>query len=107
MPVASPSLGLRYRRETVIALRHFLPPVLASMLILIGGSVALALALAPFSGLSVAALILSTAPGGVAEMAITAQILSLGVPLVTAFHLLRVVFVVTLSGPIYRLALRF
>ena len=101
------SLGLRYRRETVIALRHFLPPVLGSMLILIGGSVALALVLAPFSGLSVAALILSTAPGGVAEMAITAQILSLGVPLVTAFHLLRVVFVVTLSGPIYRLALRF
>jgi uncharacterized membrane protein AbrB (regulator of aidB expression) len=49
---------------------------------------------------------LATAPGGVAEMAITAEVLNLGVPLITAFHLLRVVFVVTLSGPIFRLARR-
>jgi membrane AbrB-like protein len=100
------SLGLRYRRDTVVALRRFLPPVLVSMLVLIGGSIILALVLAPFSGIPNPSLVLATAPGGVAEMAITAEVLNLGVPLITAFHLLRVVFVVTLSGPIFRLARR-
>lgn len=100
------SLGLRYRRDTVVALRRFLPPVLASMLVLIGGSIILALVLAPFSGIPMTSLVLATAPGGVAEMAITADVLNLGVPLITAFHLLRVVFVVTLSAPIFRLARR-
>jgi uncharacterized membrane protein AbrB (regulator of aidB expression) len=38
-----------------------------------------------------ATLVLATAPGGIAEMCLTAQALQLGVPVVTAFHATRVV----------------
>jgi len=35
-------------------------------------------------------------------MCITAKVLQLGVPLVTAAHVARVIVLVTLAGPIYR-----
>jgi uncharacterized membrane protein AbrB (regulator of aidB expression) len=38
-------------------------------------------------------MIIATAPGGLAEMAITAQALQVGVPMVIAFHLFRIVVV--------------
>jgi hypothetical protein len=38
-----------------------------------------------------ATLVLGMAPGGIAEMCITAKVLQLGVPLITAFHVTRVV----------------
>ena len=41
------------------------------------------------SGLYPATLVLGMAPGGIAEMCITAKVLQLGVPLVTAFHVTR------------------
>ena len=34
-------------------------------------------------------------------MAITAKVLSLGVPLVTAFHVTRMALVVIVTGPLY------
>ena len=51
-------------------------------------------------------LVLATAPGGIAEMCITAQVLQLGVPMVTAFHVTRVILLVTCTAPLYRLAQR-
>jgi uncharacterized membrane protein AbrB (regulator of aidB expression) len=45
---------------------------------------------------------LATAPGGIAEMCITAKVLQLGVPLVTAAHVTRVVVLITTTGPTYR-----
>jgi membrane AbrB-like protein len=47
-------------------------------------------------------LAVSVAPGGIAEMAITAKVLQLGVPLVTAFQVSRMVGVVLLTGPLYQ-----
>jgi uncharacterized membrane protein AbrB (regulator of aidB expression) len=41
------------------------------------------------------------APGGVAEMCITAKGLQLGVPIVTAFHVTRVIVLVMASGPLF------
>jgi len=38
--------------------------------------------------------ILATAPGGVAEMSVTAKFLQLGVPIVTVFHVMRMAFLV-------------
>jgi len=61
-------------------------------------------ALAWASGLSVPSLILATAPGGIAEMCLTARALQLGVPLVTAAHVTRVIVLVTTTGAIFRLA---
>ncbi|ENW97550.1 AbrB family transcriptional regulator [Acinetobacter sp. NIPH 298] len=44
---------------------------------------------------------LGLAPGGVAEMTITANVLQLGVPLVTAFHVVRMVGVLGTVGYLY------
>jgi hypothetical protein len=48
-----------------------------------------------------ATLVLATAPGGIAEMSITAKVLELGVPVVTAFHVTRVVLLLTCTAPIF------
>lgn len=48
-------------------------------------------------------MLLGTSPGGIAEMAITAKVLQLGVPLVTAFQVCRLIAVLTVVAPLYRL----
>ena len=60
-----------------------------------------ALLLAWGTGLHPATMILGTAPGGIAEMSITAQVLQLGVPVVTAFQVCRLVAVLLIVGPMY------
>ena len=54
------------------------------------------------TGLHPATLVLGTSPGGITEMAITAKVLQLGVPVVTAFQLSRLVAVLLLAAPLYR-----
>ena len=54
------------------------------------------------SGLQWGTLILGSAPGGIAEMTITAKVLQLGVPVVTAFHVTRLAAVLLLTEPIFR-----
>ena len=61
--------------------------------------------LSQVTGLHWATLILGTSPGGIAEMAITAKVLQLGVPVVTAFQVCRLVAVLLLVEPLYRWAL--
>jgi uncharacterized membrane protein AbrB (regulator of aidB expression) len=51
-------------------------------------------------------MILGTAPGGIAEMAITAKVLQLGVPVVTAFQVCRLVAVLVLAEPLFGWAAR-
>lgn len=51
-------------------------------------------------------MIIATAPGGLAEMTITAQALQISVPLVVAFHLFRVVVVNMGMQYIYAFAAR-
>jgi uncharacterized protein len=46
-------------------------------------------------------MILATAPGGIAEMAITAKVLQLGVAVVTALQACRVIAVLLLAEPFY------
>lgn len=52
--------------------------------------------------LPIETLILGFAPGGIAEMTITAKVLGLGVPLVTALQVSRMLCVVFSTGPIYQ-----
>ena len=47
-------------------------------------------------------LLLGTSPGGITEMAITAKVLQLGVPVVTAFQVCRLIAVLMLVGPMFR-----
>lgn len=47
-------------------------------------------------------LLLATSPGGIAEMSITAKLLQLGAPMVTAFQVCRLVAVLLLLELLYR-----
>ena len=63
---------------------------------------AMAWVLAWATGLHPVTLMLATSPGGLAEMAITAQVLQLGAPVVTAFQVCRLVAVLLLAEPLFR-----
>lgn len=95
------SLGDRFRPGFFNKAPQFLFLVvvysLSAMLLAFGYAYLLSLVTsAPLGSLAV-----SVAPGGIAEMAITAKVLQLGVPLVTAFQVSRMVGVVLLTGPLY------
>ena len=51
-------------------------------------------------------MIAATAPGGLAEMSLTAAVLNLGVPLVTAYHIIRIIMITVLTLPAYRIIQR-
>jgi len=96
------SLGDRFRPGFFKKAPHFLFCVVifsATALVLAFGY---ALLLAKMSDVPLSSLVVSVAPGGIAEMAITAKVLQLGVPLVTAFQVSRMVGVVLLTGPLYQ-----
>ena len=96
------SLGVRFTSGFV----HMAPRWLASVAMATVGMIllcaAFAWALAQFTHLHWATLLLGTSPGGIAEMAITAKVLQLGVPVVTAFHVTRLAAVLLLAEPLYR-----
>jgi membrane AbrB-like protein len=97
------SLGAKFEHDFFHTAPRFLLAVAAS-------TVVSALMLAGFgcllgwaAGIHPATAVLATAPGGIAEMGITARNLQLGVPMVTAFHVSRVVVLVTTASTMYRL----
>lgn len=99
------SLGARFAPEFFRDARYLLG-VAASGMLLLAGCALIGLLLALLSGSSVATAILATAPGGIAEMGLTAKVLQFGVPVVTAFHAARLTVVVLSSGPLYRWLVR-
>ena len=100
------ALGSRFERDFLHRAPRFLAALFTSIVAAMLISVALGLTLAWAMGTAWPTMVLATAPGGIAEMAITAKVLRLGVPIVTAFHVTRMVVLVTLTAPAYRLALR-
>jgi membrane AbrB-like protein len=96
------SLGVRFTPNFVHTAPKWLGSVALGTLGLIGMCIALALALAWGTGLHPATLVLGTAPGGIAEMAITAKVLQLGAPVVTAFQVCRLMTVLVMVGPMFR-----
>ena len=86
------------------------PRILLAALIMTLGMLALSFAFAALisaaMGLPMLSAIVATSPGGIAEMAITAKVLALGAPVVTAFHLVRLVSVILLIRPLSVLLLR-
>jgi membrane AbrB-like protein len=100
------ALGVRFTPAFVHTAPRYLASVAActvAMLLLAGG---FALALASYTGIHPGTAILASSPGGIAEMSLTARVLHLGVPIVTAFHVTRMVAVVLTIGPLYRLFAR-
>jgi hypothetical protein len=97
------SLGCRFSPEFFRAAPRFMTAAALSAALSILLGVALAVALAALSDVPLATLALATAPGGVAEMCVTAKVLQLGVPLVTACHVLRLAALTLGAAPAYRL----
>jgi membrane AbrB-like protein len=101
------ALGTRFSRDFFRAAPRFLSMV---ALITVGYLATAALfgwALAHAGAINVATGILATTPGGIGEMAITAKVLRLGAPIVSAFHSIRLAAVVLTVGPLYRGVRRF
>ncbi|MES2787340.1 MAG: AbrB family transcriptional regulator [Pseudomonadota bacterium] len=95
------SLGVRFSAEFVKTAPGWLGSVLLGTIVMIALCAGFAVLLAGTTGLHWATMILGTSPGGIAEMAITAKVLQLGVPVVTAFQVVRLVAVLILVEPLF------
>jgi membrane AbrB-like protein len=95
------ALASRFQPDFLRGAHRFVVAVAVTVLFSIALSGVFAVAMAWLSGQSIASLVLGTAPGGMAEMSITAKVLQLGVPLVTAFHVTRIVVLLLLTPVIF------
>ena len=98
-------LGSRFERRSLGSAPRYVAATVVSILVGIACAAAFGAFLGWLAGLSIPTLVLATAPGGIAEMCITAKVLQLGVPLVTAAHVTRVFLLILSTGPVYRAAL--
>jgi len=98
------SLGSGFERESLRTSPRFIGMVCLSVALAMLGSALCAWGLAVLGSVPVSTMVLATAPGGMAEMCVTAKVLQLGVPLVTAAHVTRVIILVTTTAPMFRLA---
>lgn len=94
-------LGARLDATLLKGARRVAPLFVAATGALILLNAALAGALMAVAPLDFRTLALATAPGGIAEMSITAKELGALVAAVTAFHFVRIVLIVLLSAPFY------
>ena len=96
------SLGSRFEADFFRSAPRFMWAAAVGTIAAILLAAGFGVALAWLANIHLATALLSLAPGGIAEMSITAKVLKLGVPVVTAFHVTRVVILVTLTGPVFR-----
>jgi membrane AbrB-like protein len=83
-------LGSTFRRSLFQATGRLVFMSILSTLLLLAMTSAVAVAIAAILGLDWELMVLSAAPGGVTEMALTAKFLGQDVALITAFHLTRI-----------------
>jgi len=100
------SLGTRFTPGFLHTAPRFMAAVAACTGAALGLAALFGLALAKFGALHPATAMLATSPGGIAEMALTARALHVEVPVVTAFHVCRMVVLVLAVGPAYRRLVR-
>ncbi len=98
------ALGTRFSPEFFRAAPGYLAVVAAITLAYLAIAALFGWAVAMVAGLNPATAILATTPGGIGEMAITAKLLKLGAPIVTAFHSIRMAALVMIIGAVYRFA---
>ncbi len=97
------ALGTRFAPEFFRAAPRYLMAVAFVTLFYLAASAFFGWWLAGVAQLAVATAVVATTPGGIGEMAITAKVLQLGAPIVSAFHSIRMAAVVLLAGPAFRL----
>jgi len=96
------ALGARFHPEFLRGAPRYVAAVTTTVIGAIALSVVFAAALAWLCGLNPATMALGMAPGGFAEMCITAKVLQLGVPMVTAFHVTRLVVLLLFTAPLFQ-----
>jgi hypothetical protein len=97
------ALGARFDRAFLVAAPRFSLAATLSALIMVLLCAAMGAVLARLLHISTAAAILATAPGSIGEMSVTARVLGIAVPIVTAFQLVRILVVVLFAGPFFML----
>lgn len=95
-------LGTRFTPGFFESAPRFLGAVAAVTLVYLVIAAVFGWLLSAGSGLHWSTAIVATTPGGIGEMALTAKALQLGVPIVTAFHAIRMAAVVLSVGITYR-----
>ena len=98
------ALGSRFEREFLRSAPRFIAMVCVSVVLAIVLSALFGWGIAAVGAIAIPTMVLATAPGGITEMCITAKVLQLGVPVVTAAHVTRVIILVFMTGPIFRVA---
>lgn len=99
-------LGSRFERDFLTTAPRFVAALIASVFITLALAALVGWLIAWGSGVHLGSALLAAAPGGVAEMSITAKVLRLGVAFVTAAHVVRYLIVVLLTVPFFRLLRR-
>jgi membrane AbrB-like protein len=95
------ALGSRFQPDFLRGAHRFVGAVVLTVVLSMVLSAVFGVALAWTMALSPVTMVLGTAPGGIAEMCVTAKVLQLGVPLVTAFHVTRLVVLLLGTAPLF------
>ena len=95
------SLGVRFTSGFLHTAPRWLASVGLGTLSMMALCAGFAWLLSRGTGLHPVTLLLGTSPGGITEMSITAKVLQLGVPVVTAFQVCRLVAVLLLANPVW------
>lgn len=93
-------LGAVFDRDLFRRARGFIPGSILASFLLVSLCVGMGLGLTWITGETWQVMLLSTAPGSVTEMALTAKILEDGLAVVTAFHVVRIFVILPLSSSI-------
>jgi membrane AbrB-like protein len=97
------SLGSRFDRSFITSAPRFVGALLPSIALMLVLAALVGWAISATSGAYLGTALLSAAPGGIAEMAITAKVLRIGVAFVTAAHVVRYLVVVLFTIPVFHL----
>lgn len=95
------SLGVRFRPEFIHSAPRWLLSVAIGTFTMMALCALASVGLNHLISLPVATIVLASAPGGIAEMAITAKVMQLGVAIVTALQACRIIAVLFLAEPLY------
>lgn len=95
------ALGSRFSAGFFRAAPRFLFSVAVTVVFSLVLAACFGVGLSWAAGIDLPTTLLATAPGGVAEMSLTARALHLGVPVVTSFHVTRMAFLVLSAAPVF------
>jgi hypothetical protein len=97
------SLGAQFRREFVTRLGGMVLASMTSIVLVLTVMAAAAIGFAYALALPVGALALAFAPAGMAEMTLTGKVLGLDAALISGFHTVRIIMVMGLVVPTFKL----